>query len=464
MNEEKRKLFLEIISSNPERTAIMRRYARDRRIKLLHKRHTSKFGLSYLETKLFADFLKNNGAVEDVVAPQKLEKQEKEDNLQIFSRGPRIKTLEQLLKNAEVDLSKWGVDSWKANTWEVCAKNASGEIQVTPVWQIKASLVRQRLLEAQPVPAHEIIRKEPNKPRRDQVMRAMFIPDSQHGYKWNAPDFDYLEPLHDRVAFDAACEFAGAFQPDAIVLLGDMLDLAPFSSFPTDPTTRQTTQPALAELHWQIKQLRKKCPRATIHYIGGNHEIRLKKQTMQKMEELTYLRDATSKKGSDSIISIPRLLRLDALDVEWLGDYDNDWWLWNRIRVYHGRMYRGGVGATTQARIKSATHSEVFGHIHKFELAQKTVFGPKGSRAISIMTPGCLCRIDGSVPGVSKIPDWQQGIGIAYVDLENDHDHLSLVPIHDGNLFFDGRRFLGQDRSEEIAQETGFKQLVRQDT
>jgi hypothetical protein len=54
----------------------------------------------------------------------------------------RVVTLEDLLTHCKVDLSVWRVDKWVANKWEVGAKDAAGNVVVSPLYQVKAWLVR----------------------------------------------------------------------------------------------------------------------------------------------------------------------------------------------------------------------------------------------------------------------------------------------------------------------------------
>ena len=54
----------------------------------------------------------------------------------------RIKTLEELLDYCEVDTSVWTVRSFIVNKWEMGAKDRSDNVQVTPLFQVKASLTR----------------------------------------------------------------------------------------------------------------------------------------------------------------------------------------------------------------------------------------------------------------------------------------------------------------------------------
>jgi hypothetical protein len=59
-------------------------------------------------------------------------------------RGSQIKTLEDLLRHAEVDTSVWQVERWVANKWDVGARNpATGEILTAPLFQVKVWLHRK---------------------------------------------------------------------------------------------------------------------------------------------------------------------------------------------------------------------------------------------------------------------------------------------------------------------------------
>lgn len=78
----------------------------------------------------------------------------------LSSVSPRIKTKEDLLAAAEVDLNEWEVDKWIVNKWEVGRKDKqvsltinegvmdgivedSGKIHVEPLWQVKIWLKRR---------------------------------------------------------------------------------------------------------------------------------------------------------------------------------------------------------------------------------------------------------------------------------------------------------------------------------
>lgn len=54
-----------------------------------------------------------------------------------------VRTLDDALKKAEVDTSVWEVERWVCNSYEQAAKDDTGSIEVTPLWQIKVWLRRR---------------------------------------------------------------------------------------------------------------------------------------------------------------------------------------------------------------------------------------------------------------------------------------------------------------------------------
>lgn len=61
----------------------------------------------------------------------------------VESKSSVIKTVDDLLRYAEVDLSIWEVERYVVNKWEIGAKDQNGEIVSKPLYQIKAWLKRK---------------------------------------------------------------------------------------------------------------------------------------------------------------------------------------------------------------------------------------------------------------------------------------------------------------------------------
>lgn len=59
-------------------------------------------------------------------------------------KSPRIRTLDDLLASAPVDLSTWEVERHVVNKWEVGTKGPDGRVHVEELWQVKAWFKRIR--------------------------------------------------------------------------------------------------------------------------------------------------------------------------------------------------------------------------------------------------------------------------------------------------------------------------------
>lgn len=60
--------------------------------------------------------------------------------------GKRVKSLDDLVAACDIDLEVWEVERYVSNKWEVGAKDKNLEIQVTPLYQIKAWLRRKKIV------------------------------------------------------------------------------------------------------------------------------------------------------------------------------------------------------------------------------------------------------------------------------------------------------------------------------
>jgi hypothetical protein len=384
------------------------------------------------------------------VAVPKFEVEERDDRLRVDTRAQDlIRNLDDLVRAAGVDLAKWRPVSHKVNTWPVAQKGPDGRPQVTRLWQVTANFEPRFDGQVRPVA------ERPAMPRVTPEFRpvrcAVVVPDSQHGF-WRDAKSGKLRPLHDRRAVDAVIQLIQLLSPDELVLLGDMLDLAAWSvKYPRPVGHLDVTQPALEELHVDIRRMRHAAPEARMRYLEGNHENRVNRALVDLLGEAATV----SAVGDDGgALSIPRLLALDTLDVEYVGPYGADLYLWDRVRLTHGDRVRNKGGASAQAVISDAVTSTGFGHVHRLERASKTVRTPSGPDTITAWTPGCLCRIDGAVPGVSAHPDWQQGVAVIWFD--GEREHTQLVEIHDGRLVWGGVVIQGEDRGAWYAEQTGW--------
>ena len=368
-----------------------------------------------------------------------------------------IETPEQLIAAAGLDMTRWEITSSKVNTWPVATKDPSGEVTVTRLWQVRVDL-RPRTIPAippdwgRPPPFERRVEPSPG----DQCV---VLPDMQIGYRWRLDPAgrSYLDPFHDRSAIDAALQLVADVAPSDVILLGDNLDLSAMSMrWTVEDSVRQTLHPALLETRWLLWRLRSIVPKARITYFAGNHEDRLGRLLSERAPELV---GATLPDGTKAL-SLAAWIGCEALGIDWVP-YPENRWLWDRVFVEHGRIVGSGSGSTAAklARFKG-NHSHLQGHIHRIEIAQSTYATPKGHRTVWSGSVGCLCRLDGAVPGSPTVPNWQQGVGVIVADHEGGEDEIHPIRIRGGRLTWGGRVLTGRDYAAELAGAANFEALL----
>jgi predicted phosphodiesterase len=238
---------------------------------------------------------------------------------------------------------------------------------------------------------------------------------------------------------------------DSVINLGDFLDLPSQGRFEQEPSFASTTQAAVDRGHMFLQQQRAAAgPKAKIVLIEGNHDRRMEKFIVSNAASAYGIKRANM--DEVPVMSLPFLLRLDEIGVEYIDAYPaGAYWLNDKLRAIHGDKVRSN-GSTAAAYTNNTPHiSTIFGHVHRQELQSRTIFdrlGPIKSVAIS---PGCLCRVDGAVPSVNgstKIDgspakfyeNWQQGIAVVHYKKTGEF-FTDLVQFNDGIAVFRGKEF-----------------------
>ena len=349
----------------------------------------------------------------------------------------RVRSLDDLLVSARVDLSRWAPHRWRAGTYETTARDESGALRTIPMWKVHADFHLRIDADVPDLSTLPAAPRVESAPVDGDVM--LCIPDSQHGYARD--DDGRLHAIHDPRAWAIAVEVARTMQPGVIHLAGDMLDLAAWSlKFPRPRGHVDTTGPTLRALHDDIRALRQAVPGARIVYTAGNHEERIDRALVAQMSELAGLRAA----GDDApLVSIPRLLALDRLGVEYVEGYDTDAWV-RGVRLTHGTKH-GRPGVTVAAILADVALGgapTVVGHTHSVEVAYQRLVDHRGERLVSAMSCGTVARIDGPIPAAQTADrrSWSQGVGV--VRWSGDHVSMTAAPIlPDGVCYVEGRRY-----------------------
>ena len=243
-------------------------------------------------------------------------------------------------------------------------------------------------------------------------------------------------------------------RPDRVVLLGDMIDFPEFASkkFSRPPTLARGTNATIYETSKMLAVLRSVVGAdVPIEYLEGNHEMRLPKT----LADSSIGAFGVSRPGESwPVLSVPNLCLFDRYDITWHPGFP-------AAQVFIREETPGGAaivaehGRTVQLkkRLDDAYFNVIMGHVHHQEQRTKTIQTGRGtSRRIKVVSPGCLCRVDGFVPSrMSGIDDrglpiggvaddWQQGMMVVTHEAEGlpNFEHIEF---EDGVCRFRGKRY-----------------------
>ena len=254
------------------------------------------------------------------------------------------------------------------------------------------------------------------------------------------------EPFHDERALLLGIIAVRQLCPDNIVLLGDMLDLPAMSRFSQRSDWQNSTQDSIDRYHLYLSELRANAPEANIIAIHGNHEMRQPNYIQKNAAELLGIKRANIQKEL-GVLTLQYLCRYDELNIKCVDGYPNaTYWLEDDLKCVHGSNVSKG-GSNAAKYLNQEMTSTIYGHTHRLELANKTISTRDGYKIISAASPGCLAKIDGTVPGhkhsidgnnktVFNAENWQQGLLVIFHD-KNHHNIQPLTIDNDGINIFD---------------------------
>jgi hypothetical protein len=393
-----------------------------------------------------------------------------------YPHGRPVRGLDRLLRDHEMDPEEWEVDSFTANEWPTTMSDDSGQGDVIYVnnYQAKARLSKKRR-----EPKYERVQpvsvEAPDPPQVDPIGRrrpegwrtALIVMDRQTGHRRDEQSWTY-ETIHDREAVDLAVQVAALAQPEVVVDVGDVLDFASVSSYVGTPDLHRSLQPAICEAAYDNARLASAAQPEEFHILEGNHDERLGEKLLEDAREVYQLREAEAQmNGGPPAMSVPALLNLSDAGIEWHGGYpDNELLLNDGLAVEHGNTAKSDSGGTVRYLLKYETsdYSRIFGHIHRHELAWTTEWKGQERRELCAATGGCLCSVDGGVPGVKDRQNWQQGLILAHYDPDGWEHLIEPVRIWPDTAgarrsvcWFRGQKLTADPPSAEtLSHRTGF--------
>lgn len=231
-------------------------------------------------------------------------------------------------------------------------------------------------------------------------------------------------PYHNKRHVNLMLKIVKAWKPDRLTFLGDLDDMKAPSRFADGTpdewkdrllvTTRTDTYDFLVDI-------RKMLPEAEIDYFEGNHEARL----------TSYI--AKNAPALDGLVTVPKILDLDNLGINWYPYMDVPTKLEAGYHVYHGSTVRGESGASAKGEAEKFGVSGFSGHTHRLSNYHKTYL----DREIEWYECGHL--MDLKKAEYDQHFNWQSGF--VYAHVSGNHVWPVEAPIRANKVFVDGRLF-----------------------
>jgi len=210
---------------------------------------------------------------------------------------------------------------------------------------------------------------------------------------------DWHIPFHDVKVIDTFINFLKEYQPDELILNGNINDCTSFSTHPKIREIATTIRSAREEreMWFPIAELlRTTLPNSKILYVGSQcHEGWIDKWTSLSpilAEDMNY--------------TIPNWFKLNDFGIDFVDEvYDvNDDGL---MLITHGTIARGKGGASAQAELEMSGTNVVISHTHKLSQVYKTT----AKDTYVGFESGCMCirKPWYYLKGRRRMMDWQQG-------------------------------------------------------
>lgn len=219
------------------------------------------------------------------------------------------------------------------------------------------------------------------------LRRVLFVPDTHI-------------PFHDKQAFNLMIKAAKGFEPDVIVVIGDLADFYNVSSHLKKPSVPFNFAEEVVEVNRALDTLDSLGATKKI-YLEGNHEDRLERYKATNAQAFSGLNEVTTK----------GLLHLKERDWEFVP---------YKQHTKIGKLYlahdagHSGKHSTSQT-LNAYRHSVAFGHSHRMQMLVESDATGKQMVAMQCGWLGDRTKIE-YMPQIKAVREWALGFGVGYMD------------------------------------------------
>lgn len=225
---------------------------------------------------------------------------------------------------------------------------------------------------------------------------------------------DWHIPFHDPEVLKVYYNFYEDYQPDILILNGNINDCSAFSSHPKKKEVKEAFRTAREEReHWfrYADELRLLLPNTEIIYVGSEcHEGWIEKWAA--LSDITW---------DDDNYTIPGWLKLKDFGIQFVPEE----YIINKFTVIHGTICRKGAGSSARGEMEYNGTSGASGHVHKLSAIY---FTDRVQNRVWFET-GCACQRKPwyVIRGKRRLMDWQQGFIL--LSMEDNSFHGIPIPV-----------------------------------
>lgn len=276
---------------------------------------------------------------------------------------------------------------------------------------------------------------------------------------------DHHVPLHDEALHQTSLDIIREVKPDAVIMLGDLLDLSGSISrhadqdngadMPTPNDCIQAGYQVLCDIRGALG------PKPRMLFLEGNHDVRIGRKIANEAAPVRGLRIG----GTDvDPFSLDHLLRFEELGIEMVrhegltyplaflevvpSDRTN-----GGLVALHGTRARKGTGQSALATAKDRGHGVIIGHCHRLGAVSFNQWTTDGQKVkVHAIEAGTIAKTDSTGMHYAPIESNDQSSGFVVLTIFEDNTiHPEIVSWENDQAIFRGQVWSQKKRAKKAA-------------
>lgn len=276
---------------------------------------------------------------------------------------------------------------------------------------------------------------------------------------------DHHAPLHDEALHQTSLDIIREIEPDAVLMLGDLLDLSGGISRHADQDNGAkiaSVNECIQSGYQILRDIRDALgPKKRLCFLSGNHDVRVGRKIANEAAPLKDLRIG----GTDvNPNSLEHLLRFDELGVEMVRHAGLTYPLAflevvpsdrtsGGLVALHGTRARKGTGQSALATAKDRGHGVIIGHCHRLGAVSFNQWTTDGQKVkVHAIEAGAIAKTDSTGMHYAPIESNDQSSGFVVLTIFEDNTiHPEIVSWENDQAIFRNQIWSQKKRPKKAA-------------